>query len=884
MNRLPGLLALLASTALFAADPAPPAFRLGDAAAPIDYDAHLAIDPGSSGFNGVIRIRMRVTGATPVLWLNAAGLGIDEAQFAQGARAIDVRVVPGGEDFVGFEARGEPFAAGEALATIRYHGPVDALATRGLFRQKEGGEWYVFSQLEAISARRAFPCFDEPQWKTPWRLTVDAPASDKVTSNTPEEAASDVAERPAWRRHVFAPTRPLPSYLVALAVGPFDIVDGGKGGAGPTPLRYVVPKGRASDVRVAREITPRLVGILEEYFGTPFPFPKLDTVAIPATVNFGAMENAGMITYTSSLLVARPFEESLGFRRRYASVAAHEMAHQWFGDLVTLAWWDDAWLNEAFATWMANKALDGYEPDWNRGWWRGYRRRRALEADRLASARRVRNPVLAKTDIWGAFDHITYDKGGEVLSMFEAWLGPERFRKGVRDYLAGHAEGNATSRDFFAALGEASKHPREALAAFGAFIEQPGAPQLDVALRCEVDAASIEVDQHRFRPVGSSAPDSRWTTPACFRYRADGGVHEQCFEISNGPHRFALAGAKTCPDWIVGNADGVGDYLPRYDPVLLGRIGQHLSEVPEAEAVAFAGDAALLARTGLLPLDAALDLAGPLLRHPSAGVKQGGVALLDRLRDEWLSPPLLAAKREVIEREVLPLARRVGWVERERDAQDLRELRVALLPYATRHEDRDTLKMHARELALRWLVKRDSVAATMVEPVLETAGRFADAAIYERLEAAMTGARDRRERAQLQQALARVRDPRLRDRALALALDDRLDGRDALDLLEHALEDDANRAAAFDFVRGHFDALVAKLPPETPGQLATPLGELCTSAERDAFAAFFRERSPRFLGGPKRYAEALESIDQCIVARGQTPISAGRKSGLSARK
>jgi alanyl aminopeptidase len=197
---------------------------------------------------------------------------------------------------------------------------------------------------------------------------------------------------------------------------------------------------------------------------------------------------------------------------------------------------------------------------------------------------------------------------------------------------------------------------------------------------------------------------------------------------------------------------------------------------------------------------------------------------------------------------------------------------VALLPYATRYEDRDTLRMHARELALRWLAKRDSVAAAMVEPVLETAARFADAAIYERLEAAAIGARDRRERSDLQQALARVREPRLRERVLALALDERLDGREALHLLEYALGDDANRAAAFDFVRGHFDALVAKLPPETPGQLATPLGELCTGAERDAFVAFFRERSPRFLGGLKRYTEALESIDQCIAAFGDRPL------------
>ncbi len=182
-------------------------------------------------------------------------------------------------------------------------------------------------------------------------------------SNTAETSAGDVPDRAGWKRHLFAQTKPLPAYLVALGVGPFDIVDGGTAGSTPTPLRYVTPHGRGAEAAAAREITPAMLRVLEDYFGTPFPFPKLDSVVIPATVNFGAMENAGMITYQSTLMLARPFEDTATFRRRYAGVGAHEMAHQWFGDLVTLAWWDDTWLNEAFATWMAYKVLDAYQPD-----------------------------------------------------------------------------------------------------------------------------------------------------------------------------------------------------------------------------------------------------------------------------------------------------------------------------------------------------------------------------------------------------------------------------------------------------------------------------------------------------------------------------------------
>ncbi|HUJ00949.1 MAG TPA: M1 family metallopeptidase [Usitatibacter sp.] len=860
-------LAALAQQPAPEAAPQPPAFRLGDAAMPLDYDVHLAIDPSATRFSGAIRIRLRFARATPVLWLDSTGLDVDRVEARQGKRKVEVLVVKGGEDFVGLQAEGAPFDAGEATLTLAYRGPLEPVATRGLFRQEEGGDWYVLSQFEAISARRAFPCFDEPQWKTPWRLTIDAPVADVVTSNMPEESATSLDEPAGWRRHVFERTPPLPSYLVALAVGPFDTVQAGRVGDAATPLGFVVPRGRGAQVAAARESTPALVSILEDYFGTSFPFPKLDMVTIPATVSFGAMENAGMITYQENLVLARPWEDTLAFRRRYASVAAHEMAHQWFGDLVTLAWWDDTWLNEAFATWMSRKVLDRYKPDWTRGWYRGEQRRRALEADRLASARAIRNPVLAKTDIWGAFDDITYEKGGEVLAMFESWLGPERFRAGVRDYLARHAHGSATSADFFDALARASQHPDSARAALEAFIEQPGAPQLDVALRCDGDAPAIEVTQHRFRPVGSNAPEMQWTTPACFRYPAGGTLHAECFEVTNGTHRFALQDAKSCPAWIVGNADGAGDWLPRYDPPLRAEIEEHLAAVPEDEAVAFAGDAALLARSGLLPIGGALELGGALLKHPSPAVQQGGVALLERLPDAWLTRSQLDAKLDLVAHAVVPLATRVGWVGQPGDGEELRELRQALLPFAARYEERDTLRMHARELALDWIARRESVDATMVEPVLRAAGRDADPPMYARLESALFAAKDRHDRLELLLGLSRVRDPALRGHALSLALDDRLGAREAFELLLDALRDDDNREAAFDFVRAHFDALVAKLPPDTPGDLQRPLGELCTPAARSAFADFFAERAPRFLGGPKSYQQALESIDLCIAAR-----------------
>ena len=844
----------------------PPAFRLGDVAAPISYEARLEIDPRESEFAGEIRIAFRFNRATPVVWLNATNLRIESAVFEQGERRIAVEVLPGGEDFLGFEAKGEPFAAGDAVATLRYRGVFEGATSRGLFRQPERGDWYLISQFEALSARRAFPCFDEPGWKTPWRLTIDAPATEQVVSNTPELSAADVPQRAGWKRHAFKETRPLPSYLVALAVGPFDVVDGGTAGANRTPLRYFAPRGRGAEVRYAKQSTPRFLEILEDYFGSPYPFEKLDSVSVPQ-VPFGAMENVGMITYGSTLLLATPHEETARFQRSYARLAAHEIAHMWFGNLVTLAWWDDIWLNEAFASWMEEKVLARYRPEWSDGYRQSLTRTRAIDADRLASARMIANPVRVKGDVVGAFDSITYDKGSQVLEMFEGWFTPQKFREGVRLFLRRHAWGTATSQDFFRALGEASGREERALAIFNAFITQPGAPLVDMALDCGAGRPALTVSQQRLRPAGSTAADMQWVTPVCFSYALKGRQGSECREVANGSQRIELPRLPACPDWILGNAAGGGHYVVRYDAALVKRLAGQVAGMPGPDALAMLANATLLATSGLMPAEQALALAGSAFGHLSPAVQLNAVQLLIELRDEWLSPEALRLKREIRGRRAEPLARKVGWREVRGDSATLSSLRAALLPYVAEAERGTRHRAEARALALRWLADRQSIPAALAPPALNTAGRFADAPTFAKMEAAMLASQDRRDRNNLLFALAKVRDEKLRAHALGLALHKDLSGVDAMNLLEEALKDEANRRHAFDFVRAHFDAIVAKLPQHSPGRLMVPLGKLCTPRDRDDFADFFRDRAARFLGGELRYAQALESIDLCIAAR-----------------
>ena len=863
------LAALFLSTPILAADPQPPAFRLGDAATPRAYALHVQVDPRQERFNGEVRITLHVNREVPALWLNAEELDIDSAIFTSGGREAKARVLAAKHDFVGFAIDGG-FRPGDYEATIRYRAPIEPLDTRGLFRQREGDEWYAVTQFEAISARRAFPCFDEPQWKTPWRVTIDAPAADGAFANTPEESVSDVPGRNGWKRHVFATSKPLTTYLVAFAVGPFDVVAGEPGGAKPTPLRYLAPKGRAADARFARESTPQLLAELERYFGIPYPFEKLDSVPIPATVGFGAMENVGLITYSSELLLARKSRETLAFQRGYASVGAHEMAHQWFGDLVTLAWWDDTWLNEAFASWMARKTVAAWKPEWEGGWRSGESRRRAITSDRLMSARRVANPVNGKNDIYNAFDGITYSKGATVLSMFESWLGPEKFRTGVHNYLQAHAYGSGSANDFFRAIGDASGRGDAAIAAFRSFIDQPGLPLVESKLACEGGRATLEVAPHRLIPKGASGPDIRWTLPACFTYGVGGKVVRQCAEVS-GKQSVALAEAASCPDWITGNADGAGHWVPRWDAASQDKLLAHAARLPEREAVALGTNVELLVKSGLLPMRDALRTADALFTHASLGAQHAAFHIVEAAQEADLRGDDAALFKRVVSERVLPLAGRLGWTPKDGETIEVQELRGVLLAFAAEQEGADRLRAEARELGLKWVADPNAVDGSIASSVLRTTARFADRATWKQLTAALAKTRDRRDRVDLLGALGAVRDPKLRDETLALLVakgdgGDAMSGRDVLSFLEKAFDDRVNRGATFDFLRAHWNVLDKKLPHEIEGRLMKEMSDLCTARDRDAFKAFWKPKADAIMGGPRAYAQSLESIEICVAS------------------
>ncbi|HEY0592126.1 MAG TPA: M1 family metallopeptidase, partial [Thermoanaerobaculia bacterium] len=339
------------------AEPAP-TLRLDDRVVPTSYDLRLALDPAQPTFDGEVAIEIDVRRPARTLWLNARGLDVTAARIGSGLRKKAATVVPGGKEFVGFVFP-EEVPAGRTTLHVSWRGTFAETETAGAFRQKDGDRWYVFTQFESIYARRAFPSFDEPQFKTPWKVTIDVPPGSVAYANMPVERQA-ASSREGWTRYEFARSLPLPTYLVAFAVGPFDEVPAGT--VGNTPLRILTLAGKADQASYAARVTAPILQWQETYTGIPYPYGKLDSISIPQTVGFGAMENVGLITYVEPLIIAPPAEETVGFRRAYSRVAAHEIAHQWFGDLVTMKWWDDIWLNESFATWFGGKTIGALEP------------------------------------------------------------------------------------------------------------------------------------------------------------------------------------------------------------------------------------------------------------------------------------------------------------------------------------------------------------------------------------------------------------------------------------------------------------------------------------------------------------------------------------------
>jgi aminopeptidase N/predicted methyltransferase len=829
----------------------PPHLRLPPGVRPTRVTAELTIDPAQDEFTGVEEIELSADQPLPVLWLNADLIRIDGTEPAS-------TVIPASRSFAGLQFA-EPLPAGSGRVRIRWTGKLSRSDGEGAFRQQENGQWYVLTQGEPLGMRRILPSFDEPDVKIPWRISLRVPAADQAFFNTPAESTEAAGEMKLVR---FAETKPLPSYLIAFGVGPFERVDAGKVKSGE-PVGIVVTRGKTAWAKYSAQSSPKIMDLLAGWFGIPFHYPKLDLIEVP--LGGGAMENPGLITFNQRINLAKPGTVTPQFQRRAANVQAHEFAHLWFGDMVTMKWWDDIWLNEAFATWMTFHAIESFQPKWEAPAERTASMMRAMAADRLLSARRVRQPIYSEGDIKTAFDNITYQKGAAVIRMFEEYVGEEAFRQGVQAYLKTHADGNATAADFLAAISRSSG--KEVGAPFATFLDQAGLPLVKMKVSCEEGKGRVELSQSRFVPLGATqgplAPQT-WQIPVCLR--TDQGRTCTLLTAATG-----AVDLPACPGWVMPNAGASGYYRAALDEDQAGRLTKSVAGLTVPEKMIVFSDVVAAAQAGAGELTRAFELARALSGDPDRHVVEALIPPLANARKSEIIPPDLVPRYAAFVREAFGRrARALGFAEKKGEPDDARILRPVLLKFVGDDGQDAQIRAQARKVADRWLADHRSTSPELASAALHLSAIAGDAALYEKLHAAAKGEKDRVERQRILEAMGAFRDPELVGQGLKIALTDEFDPRESIALVWVPTDDPRTREAAVRFVEENFDAIGARMPRDYGAYLSGIGGGFCDAAHQKEVEDFFRPRARQFPGGDRRFAQALEEVRQCVAFRARS--------------
>jgi aminopeptidase N len=841
--------------------------RLPSLATPIAYDLAFVVDPTTPRFSGTARIEVELPSDTSFLVLHGRDLRVTTARVefattsAPAIASVSTRPTRDGtapeEIVLAFSA---PLPTGRAHVVVEYDAPFGE-SLSGLYRSEDHGAWYAFTKFEPTDARRAFPSFDEPSFKVPFAVTIDVPKGLIAVANSPESTREELGERTRFR---FARTPPLPTYLMAFAVGDFDIRELTR--FTKPPVRLVTAKGKAGLGGLALETTGALVDELAKWFDIPYPYDKLDIVAVP-DFQSGAMENAGLITFREERLLLDPERASLQARRSQALIIAHELAHQWFGDLVTASWWNDLWLNEGMATWMTTRIIDRWQPSFGARIDAVTAMQGAMDVDGLATARAVRQPVVSSANAREAFDGITYEKGAAVLSTIEAWIGEIAFQRGIRDYLRENAWKSVQADRLFAALDRASGKDVSQMAS--SYLDKTGVPEVSAHLECDPRGLwHAELGAQPWRPLGSKLPettDLAWTIPACVR--AQGAKKDACADLVAGAPSL-VAGQGGCPAFVHPNAPSsyYRFVLPEKDFL---KLAENRSALDVPARVTLLANAWAAVRSGQLEAKALLKLLPLFDDEKARQVVDQIVTVLASMSDTIVDEGARPAFRTFSLGRLAKRKKSLGWAPPPKgDASSDEALARGSILAAMGDvvEDETTLR-EAEDIATKWLVDPASVNADTAGVAVSLASRHAGAARVGELREAAKRAKTREDRIVALRALAGFDDPKRLEEALDATLSDEVRPNEVRYVFASAFGRRKSRPIAEAWVRRNWDALRAKLPGPISAVLVQAAGVGCSTAEGDERAEFYGPRVAPIEGTARAYAGALESISLCAALR-----------------
>ena len=833
----------------------------------------LDLDPALDTFRGRVEIQLRVQRPVPAIEIHAHELEADSAHLrgTGGVRALGVSGRPESQTWWLAPADGATIAPGAYRLAIAYRGIVHRNG-EGLYRAESTHQGEpqrtLATQLQAIYARTLFPGFDEPAFRAVFELTVRAPAAHEVLSNMPRRGAP--LRRGEALEHRFLPTPPMPTYLVAVAVGRFDVLEARAAGV---PLRVLTAPGKRELGRYALDVSRQVVPYYTRYFRQPYILPRLDQLAVPST-RWGAMEDWGLISYAEDDLLYDPARSSPQTQRDVFSIVAHEIAHQWFGNLVTAASWNEIWLNEAFATWMAEKAADRFNPGWQIPLNRRKPVDRAMLRDGGSATRAIRSGPVTEARVSDVFDDITYEKGGAVLSMLEQWVGPAAFQRGLAAYIAQRKLSNATAGDLWFHIGRASGRGVAAVAA--SWTDQQGFPLVRVRSACEAGETVLDLTQQRFGfDAGASPSTQRWQIPLRVARRTGVTTLLQ----TQPEQRFRLPGCSTEP--LVLNAGGAGFYRVAYDAGQREALQRGYARLAPTDQVTLLSDTFALAQGGELPMAAYFDLLAALPRVQGAGrdmlAAQAGDSLVlldDALARTPAQPALRAAARALL----APEFARLGWWPRAEDGAESLALRANLIERLVRFDDIGVIEQALRAFD-RDAGGQQALPASIRAAVVRAVGMHADKSHFDALLARLKSASGEEERWLYAGALAGGRDEARAGEFLQVALADTLPPNIATSIPGMVARRSPLGALAYRFALDHWPALAERAGRDGRKWLLPTAAEGFNSA---ADADRLRQDQQRLAGADGEALAASRAARVELLARIQQREAAALAPLLSA--
>ncbi|NDV90585.1 M1 family peptidase [Alteromonas sp. 345S023] len=812
-------------------------YRLPSSITPTFQQIHLNIDPDTPAYSGTTVIDITVKEDTKKVGFYQQDLTVTGASLTSGDNTIALSVSEGDYN-MNWGSAEDTIAKGKYKLHITFEGEINK-SSDGMYLSSFEGRNYIFTQFEDMHARKAFPSFDEPAFKIPYQMTITSPEKQVVVSNTPVESRS---VEDGMQTVKFEKTKPMPTYLIAYTVGPFDSAE--LTGLS-VPGKVYVPKGYADKTKFIVKHTPEILTALENFFDIKYPYKKLDFVAVP-NFTHGAMENVGLITYRDSLLLLED-NPPLTERSGPLNVIAHELAHQWFGNLVTMQWWDDLWLNEAFASWAASYTMKELYPELNFA--ERIVQEGAFGADASPTVKPVKKVVRIQPDVMDGLG-LNYSKGESILQMIESLIGTEKFREGVRNYMNTHAWRNTVADDLWAALDGVSDFNLSAM--MKAYLEQPGYPLISID-------SDGKVTQSRFHYAGADVKAQTWAVPLKLTYKVNGKIKQEVVFIDKKTTRLPqLAEA----EWVFPNDDATGYFRWAIPASQLNALLNDLDALNNREKKNVLYNTQALLNAGEVGIDSVMPVLNTLAQDDEAVVKRAAVGVLGQFTylvdDSNRSDYAL-----LLTQEYMPVLNQLTLSPSEGETESEIKLRNSLYGLLGTYANNDALIKKSEKLAKQYISDPTSVPSAIAGIAIAVSTKHGNPEMFDNIIAAYKQA----ELPNVKQTLLysmRYSDTETVNKMLDIALTDLVTPANTLYMVVSVARNLDDQTALYAWMDKNLDALISKMPEYHVSRMPEFVSRTCDTANFKRAEDFYAPIKDKYEGMARSYTIMVDSTQQCL--------------------